>query len=359
MRPRAAWPGQIRDWMTSLRRDAAALSGGARADRPARPHVARLARRGRGADPDPRARRAARREARAHAPVAHRDDDRAGVAGGVAVAARAAARRTRGAAARCRPEGRALLAPLLAQLGGDRRRRDVRVRRRPDDRGAGRSSPRDADRGGSAMQPIIDVDAHFEPGNDWLDPYPELAARLPRLDPSLLAVDAIVGDLLRDVPRRSVRRSSSSCRRGCSCCSGRRRPPRPSAGRSSRARASSRSRTRRRASRGSTSRASDLQNVICLSGFAYVLLLDDVALRQETLATCNTLARRHLRRGARPPAAGDRARLHRPRLGRRRADAHARARQPHLPDPGIPGERRTPEPPELGSRVVGRDRHSA
>ena len=51
----------------------------------------------------------------------------------------------------------------------------------------------------SARTPVIDVDAHFEPGSDWLEPYSALAARLPKLDPSLLAVDAIVGDLLRDV----------------------------------------------------------------------------------------------------------------------------------------------------------------
>src|SRR5215218_10325400 len=52
-----------------------------------------------------------------------------------------------------------------------------------------------------AMPTIIDVDSHFEPGKDWLEPYPALAAKLPKLDPALLAVDAIVGDLLRDVPK--------------------------------------------------------------------------------------------------------------------------------------------------------------
>ena len=50
------------------------------------------------------------------------------------------------------------------------------------------------------MKAVIDVDAHFEPGGDWLAPYPDLAARLPKLEPAKLAVDAIVGDLLRDVP---------------------------------------------------------------------------------------------------------------------------------------------------------------
>jgi hypothetical protein len=50
------------------------------------------------------------------------------------------------------------------------------------------------------MAAIIDIDSHFEPGEDWLAPYPALARRLPRLNPGLLAVDAIVGDLLRGVP---------------------------------------------------------------------------------------------------------------------------------------------------------------
>ena len=50
------------------------------------------------------------------------------------------------------------------------------------------------------MTAIIDIDAHFEPGSDWLAPYPDLAKRLPPPDPAFLAVDAIVGDLLRGVP---------------------------------------------------------------------------------------------------------------------------------------------------------------
>ena len=50
------------------------------------------------------------------------------------------------------------------------------------------------------MPLILDVDAHFEPGPEWLEPFPELAKRLPPLDPALLAVDAIVGDLLHYVP---------------------------------------------------------------------------------------------------------------------------------------------------------------
>jgi hypothetical protein len=35
--------------------------------------------------------------------------------------------------------------------------------------------------GESTMPTIIDVDSHFEPGDDWLEPYPNLKARLPKL----------------------------------------------------------------------------------------------------------------------------------------------------------------------------------
>jgi len=52
----------------------------------------------------------------------------------------------------------------------------------------------------AATLTVIDVDAHFEPGDEWLLPYPDLAKRLPKLDPGALAVHAIVGDLLHDVP---------------------------------------------------------------------------------------------------------------------------------------------------------------
>src|SRR5580692_437497 len=50
------------------------------------------------------------------------------------------------------------------------------------------------------MTVVIDVDAHFEPGDDWLRPYPALAAKLPKVDMTRVATDSIVGDLLRDAP---------------------------------------------------------------------------------------------------------------------------------------------------------------
>lgn len=50
------------------------------------------------------------------------------------------------------------------------------------------------------MSRVIDVDAHFEPGADWLKPYPKLAAKLPPLDAGRMAVETICGDLLREIP---------------------------------------------------------------------------------------------------------------------------------------------------------------
>ena len=47
---------------------------------------------------------------------------------------------------------------------------------------------------------IFDIDSHFEPGDNWLDPYPDLAARLPNLETGITAVEGVAGDLLRHVP---------------------------------------------------------------------------------------------------------------------------------------------------------------
>ena len=49
------------------------------------------------------------------------------------------------------------------------------------------STPEDLDR----------MRCNFEPGEDWLDPYPALRAKLPRFHPAITAVEGIAGDLLR------------------------------------------------------------------------------------------------------------------------------------------------------------------
>lgn len=138
------------------------------------------------------------------------------------------------------------------------------------------------------MHPIIDVDAHFEPGNDWLHPYPELAARLPKLDPSLLAVDAIVGDLLRDVVPERRPPLADLLPPGLATLFGAEKAGEAERrkefeGKSQFQVANARARVQWLDAQGIR-----LQNVICLSGFAYLLFIGDLGLRQETLATCNS-----------------------------------------------------------------------
>lgn len=50
------------------------------------------------------------------------------------------------------------------------------------------------------MSIVIDVDAHFEPGEDWLAKRPDLAKRLPAVDAGAMAVKTICGDLVASMP---------------------------------------------------------------------------------------------------------------------------------------------------------------
>ncbi len=47
---------------------------------------------------------------------------------------------------------------------------------------------------------VIDIDTHFEPGRAWLDEYPRLAEQLPVYDVAASTVEAMLGDLLHDIP---------------------------------------------------------------------------------------------------------------------------------------------------------------
>jgi predicted TIM-barrel fold metal-dependent hydrolase len=138
------------------------------------------------------------------------------------------------------------------------------------------------------MSVIIDIDAHFEPGSDWLEPYPELAKRLPRLDPSLLAVDAIVGDLLRGVPEDERPPLAELQPPGLLTLFGQEKAEEAERraefeGKSQFQVANARARMTWLDQQGI-----DIQNVICLSGIAYNLQISDLAFRQEVIRTCNT-----------------------------------------------------------------------
>lgn len=135
---------------------------------------------------------------------------------------------------------------------------------------------------------IIDIDSHFEPGSDWLEPYPELARRLPKADPALLAVHTIVGDLLRDVPEPQRPTVSELLPPGLLTLFGEEKAGEAArraefAGKQQFQRANASARVKWLDEQGIA-----LQNVICLSGVAQTLFLEDRTLRQETLAASNS-----------------------------------------------------------------------
>jgi predicted TIM-barrel fold metal-dependent hydrolase len=135
---------------------------------------------------------------------------------------------------------------------------------------------------------IIDIDAHFEPGGGWLEPYPELAARLPKLDPALLAVDAIVGDLLRDVPEAKRPPIAELLPPGLLTLFGNEKLAEAERRREFEGKAQFQVANAQARVKWLDAQGIAIQNVICLSGFAYNLLISDLALRREVLHTCNT-----------------------------------------------------------------------
>ena len=138
------------------------------------------------------------------------------------------------------------------------------------------------------MPTVIDVDSHFEPGDGWLDPYPELAARLPKLEPARLAVDTIVGDLLHDVPEDRRPPLESLFPPGLMTLFGQEKTEEAERraefeGKNQFQVANAQARLKWIDEQGI-----DIQNVICLSGIAYTRFIDDPGLRQETLKTANS-----------------------------------------------------------------------
>lgn len=140
----------------------------------------------------------------------------------------------------------------------------------------------------AAGSPVIDVDAHFEPGHDWLLPYPDLARRLPPLDPGLLAVHAIVGDLLQGVPREQWPPMADLLPPGLATLYRQEKEDEASRraafeGRDQFQVANAQARLAWMDAQGI-----DVQHVICLSGIAYGLQVQDAALRREAVRCANS-----------------------------------------------------------------------
>jgi predicted TIM-barrel fold metal-dependent hydrolase len=134
---------------------------------------------------------------------------------------------------------------------------------------------------------VIDVDGHFEPGPDWLAPYPDLARRLPILDPFQLTVQAVCGDLLASMPpeeRPSIAELSPPGLLELYAQEklGEKKRRAEFEGLDQRQIADAKARVK-----WLDTQKIDIQNVICLSGLAYMSAIDDASLRREVIAANN------------------------------------------------------------------------
>lgn len=137
------------------------------------------------------------------------------------------------------------------------------------------------------MSLVIDVDAHFEPGAEWLVNYPELAARLPALDGGALAVKVICGDLVASMPEDRRPPMEELMPPGLLTLfakekEGEKARRKEFEGRNQMEVANTKARLKWMDEQGI-----DLQNVICLSGITYQTFIDDLGLRQEVIRTAN------------------------------------------------------------------------
>ena len=135
---------------------------------------------------------------------------------------------------------------------------------------------------------IFDVDAHFEPGDDWLDPYPQLKAKLPPVEPMKLAVHTIAGDMLHYVPEDQRPPLAELLPPGMAILFGQEKADEKQRrqefeGKNQFQIANAQARVKWLDEQGI-----DVQNVICLAGVTCSLFIEDLGLRQEAIATANT-----------------------------------------------------------------------
>jgi len=133
------------------------------------------------------------------------------------------------------------------------------------------------------MSLVIDIDAHFEPGADWLQPYPDLARRLPTLDGGALAVKVICGDLVESIPLDRRPSMAELTPPGLLTLfaqekAGEKTRRAEFEGKNQMEVANAKARLQWMDSQGI-----DIQNVICLSGVTYLAFIDDAGLRREVV----------------------------------------------------------------------------
>lgn len=139
----------------------------------------------------------------------------------------------------------------------------------------------------TAQRYVFDVDSHFEPGPEWLDAYPDLKARLPKSDVARLAVDSIVGDLLRGVSESERPAHEELVPPGAAILFGQEKADEAAR------RAEFEGRNQRQVADAGArvawldAQGIDVQNVICLEGRGQCVGIEDAGLAHEVLGLCN------------------------------------------------------------------------
>lgn len=137
------------------------------------------------------------------------------------------------------------------------------------------------------MSLVIDVDAHFEPGPQWLAHYPDLAARLPQLDDGALAVKVICGDLIASMPEERRPSMEELLPPGLLTLYAKEKEGEKARraefeGKNQMQVADAQARVKWMDEQGI-----GIQNVICLAGITYCTFIEDRALRQDVVRAAN------------------------------------------------------------------------
>lgn len=137
------------------------------------------------------------------------------------------------------------------------------------------------------MSLVIDVDAHFEPGDEWLRGYPDLARKLPKLDLVAFGVQAICGDLLRSMPQDQRPPVEQLNPPGLEKLFAKEKLEEKDRRAEFEAKSMNSVADALGRLRWMDSQGIDIQNVISLSGATYAAVIDDLVLRQEVTSASN------------------------------------------------------------------------
>lgn len=137
------------------------------------------------------------------------------------------------------------------------------------------------------MNPVIDVDAHFEPGPEWLDGYPELAGKLPPLDPGSLAIKAAFGDFVDSIPVDRRPSMEELTPPGLLALFGQEKAEEKERKREFESTTMLGTADAAARLKWMDAQGIDIQNVICLSAMNYLHTVQDLGLRQEVIGAVN------------------------------------------------------------------------